>query len=74
MTLDIIPIKEMSQPQTPFPPGHKTVRTLEQGRYTMTDLRWGMALDLSREDYRSLIAYELHGEENQQARHVCRLV
>lgn len=63
----------MAQSQTPFPPGHKTVMTLEQGRYTMTNLRWGMALDLSREDYRSLIAFDLHGGENQQARPIVPL-
>jgi hypothetical protein len=46
----------------------KTMRKLEQGRYTATDVRWGMALDLSGVDNRSLIAYGFHGLENQQAR------
>jgi hypothetical protein len=44
------------------------MRKFEQGRYTATDVRWGMSLDLSGVDYRSLIAYGFHGRENQQAR------
>ncbi|KAI0263566.1 hypothetical protein BC834DRAFT_786051, partial [Gloeopeniophorella convolvens] len=38
----------------------------EQGLYTVTDVRWGMALDLSGADSRSLIAFGAHGWENQQ--------
>jgi hypothetical protein len=44
------------------------MRKFEQGRYTATDVRWGMTLDLSGMDSRSLIAYGFHGQENQQAR------
>ncbi|KAI9450383.1 hypothetical protein BJY52DRAFT_1125963, partial [Lactarius psammicola] len=40
---------------------------LEPGLYTATDVRWGMALDLSGADNRSLIAFGSHGWENQQA-------
>jgi hypothetical protein len=42
-------------------------RKFEQGRYIVTDARSGMALDLSGADNRSLIAFGLHGWENQQA-------
>jgi len=42
------------------------MQKLEQGRYTATDVRRGMALDLSGGDHRSLIAYGFHGQENQQ--------
>jgi len=41
-------------------------RIFEQGRYIVTDTRSGMALDLSGADNRSLIAFGLHGWENQQ--------
>ncbi len=41
---------------------------LEQGRYTATDVRWGMSLDLSRRDNRSLISWGYHGLKHQQAR------
>jgi hypothetical protein len=58
----------MAQSQTPIPPAQKAKRKFEQGRYTATDVRWGMSLDLSGVDYRSLIAYGFHGQENQQAR------
>jgi hypothetical protein len=58
----------MSQSQSPIPPVQKTMGKLEQGRYTATDVRWGMTLDLSGVDNRSLIAYGFHGQENQQAR------
>jgi len=59
----------MAQSQTTIPPDQTTtMRKLEQGRYTATDLRWGMTLDLSGLDGRSLIAYGFHGRENQQAR------
>jgi hypothetical protein len=44
----------------------KSVRKFEPGIYTATDVRWGMALDLSGADHRSLIAFGLHGWENQQ--------
>jgi hypothetical protein len=43
------------------------MRKFEQGLYTATDVRWGMTLDLSGVDSRSLIAYGFHGRENQQA-------
>ncbi|KAH9173194.1 hypothetical protein EDB89DRAFT_1812301, partial [Lactarius sanguifluus] len=39
---------------------------LEPGLYTVTDVRWGMALDLSGADNRSVIAFGSHGWENQQ--------
>jgi hypothetical protein len=58
----------MAQSQTPIPPAQKTMRKFEQGRYTATDVRWGMTLDLSGADNRSLIAFGYHGRENQQAR------
>ena len=58
----------MAQSQTPITPAQKTMRKFEQGRYTATDVRWGMTLDLSGADNRSLIAYGFHGRENQQAR------
>jgi len=58
----------MAKPQTPIPPAQKTMQKFEQGRYTATDVRWGMTLDLSGADDRSLIAYGFHGRENQQAR------
>ena len=48
--------------QTP----QKTSRKLEPGIYTATDLRWGLSLDLSGSDSRSLIAFGSHGWENQQ--------
>ncbi|KAI0251698.1 hypothetical protein BJV78DRAFT_418666 [Lactifluus subvellereus] len=47
-------------------PVQKPMRKLEPGLYTATDVRWGMALDLSSADHRSLIAFGLHGWENQQ--------
>ena len=46
---------------------------LEQGRYIVTDIRSGMALDLSGADNRSLIAFGLHGWENQQVRPSLRI-
>ena len=45
------------------------MRKFEKGIYIATDVRWGMALDLSCGDFRSLIAYGFHGAENQQARY-----
>ena len=44
----------------------KPSRKLEPGVYTVTDVRWGLALDLSGADSRSLIAFGSHGWENQQ--------
>ena len=44
----------------------KPMRKFEQGVYTMTDVRWGMALDLSSADNRSPIAFGSHGWEQQQ--------
>ena len=44
------------------------MRKFEQDRYIATDVRWGMTLDLSGADNRSLIAFVFHGRENQQAR------
>jgi hypothetical protein len=58
----------MAQSKTSIPSILKTMRKLEQGQYTATDVRWGMALDLSGADNRSLIAYGFHGLENQQVR------
>jgi len=48
------------------PPLEKPMRKFEQGIYTVTDVRWGMALDLSNGDNRSPIAFGSHGWENQQ--------
>jgi hypothetical protein len=62
------PSSKMAQSKTAISPVQKTIQKLEQGRYTATDLRWGMTLDLSGADDRSLIAYGIHGKENQQAR------
>ncbi|KAI0065086.1 hypothetical protein BV25DRAFT_1799019, partial [Artomyces pyxidatus] len=39
---------------------------LDPGVYTLTDVRWGMALDLSGGDGRSAIGFAKHGWENQQ--------
>jgi hypothetical protein len=47
-------------------PLEKPMRKFEQGVYTVTDVRWGMALDLSNGDNRSPIAFGSHGWENQQ--------
>jgi hypothetical protein len=44
----------------------KPMRKFEQGVYTATDVRWGMALDLSSADNRSPIAFGSHGWENQR--------
>jgi len=52
----------------------KPMRKFEQGVYTMTDVRWGMALDLSNADNRSPIAFGSHGWENQQVSKLCRLL
>ncbi|KAH9058120.1 hypothetical protein EDB87DRAFT_953047 [Lactarius vividus] len=49
-----------------IPAVQKTSRKLEPGVYTVTDVRWGMALDLSGADNRSVIAFGPHGWENQQ--------
>ncbi|KAH9956587.1 hypothetical protein BJV74DRAFT_790305 [Russula compacta] len=50
-----------------MPPAlQKPMRKFEQGVYTVTDVRWGMALDLSSADNRSPIAFGSHGWENQQ--------
>ncbi len=49
-----------------LPAVQKASRKLEPGLYTATDVRWGMALDLSGADNRSLIAFGSHGWENQQ--------
>ena len=48
------------------PPLERPMRKFEQGVYTVTDVRWGMALDLSNGDNRSPIAFGSHGSENQQ--------
>lgn len=52
------------RPALPTP--QKASRKLEPGIYTATDLRWGLSLDLSGGDNRSLIAFGSHGWENQQ--------
>ncbi|KAI9508635.1 hypothetical protein F5148DRAFT_979517 [Russula earlei] len=50
-----------------MPPAlQKPMRRFEQGVYTATDVRWGMALDLSGEDNRSPIGFGSHGWENQR--------
>lgn len=38
---------------------------IEPGVYTLTDATWGMAIDLSGKDNRSLISYTKHGLDNQ---------
>ena len=48
------------------PPLEKPMRKFEQGIYTVSDVRWGMALDLPNGDNRSPIAFGSHGWENQQ--------
>jgi hypothetical protein len=54
-------------PRRAMPPAlQKRMRKFEQGAYTVTDVRWGMALDLSSADNRSPIAFGSHGWENQQ--------
>ena len=42
------------------------MQKFEHGVYTVTDIRWGMALDLSSADNRSPVAFGSHGWENQQ--------
>ena len=59
------------RPALPTP--QKASRKLEPGLYTATDLRWGMSLDLSGADNRSLIAFGSHGWENQQVSATLRL-
>jgi hypothetical protein len=54
------------RPALPTPQPQKTDRKLEPGIYTTTDVRWGLSLDLSGSDNRSLIAFGSHGWENQQ--------
>jgi len=76
-----VPVQEVSQrdvrperaariaplPRRAMPPAlQKRMRKFEQGAYTVTDVRWGMALDLSSADNRSPIAFGSHGWENQQ--------
>jgi hypothetical protein len=54
-------------PRRAMPPAlQKRMRKFEHGAYTVTDVRWGMALDLSSADNRSPIAFGSHGWENQQ--------
>ena len=50
-----------------IPPAiQKPMRKFDQGVYTVTDVRWGMALDLSSADNRSPIAFASHGWDQQQ--------
>lgn len=50
-----------------MPPAlQKPTPNFTHGLYTVTDVRWGMALDLSSADNRSPIAFGSHGWENQQ--------
>ena len=50
-----------------MPPAlQKPLRKFDHGVYTVADVRWGMALDLSSADNRSPIAFGSHGWENQQ--------
>jgi hypothetical protein len=50
-----------------IPPAlQKPMRKIDQGVYTVTDVRWGMALDLSSADNRSPIAFGSHGWDQQQ--------
>ena len=46
------------------------VRKLEPGRYTVTDITSGMALDFSAADDGTLHAWELYGGTRQQVRTV----
>jgi hypothetical protein len=64
-----LPSSKVAQSQSPIPPAPKTMQKFGQGRYFAKDVRWGMSLDLSGEDRRSLIGFDkFHGGENQQAR------
>jgi hypothetical protein len=57
-----------------MPPAlQKPMRKFDHGVYTVTDVRWGMALDLSSADNRSPIAFGSHGWENQQVRRTFNL-
>jgi hypothetical protein len=60
------------RPALPTP--QKSSRKLEPGLYTATDVRWGLSLDLSGSDNRSLIAFGSHGWENQQVSAALRLL
>ena len=44
----------------------KTMRKLERGVYTATNLRWGRALELNGDNRAVLMGQGLHGEKNQQ--------
>ena len=59
------------RPALPTP--QKANRKLEPGLYNATDVRWGLSLDLSGADNRSLIAFGSHGWENQQVSTALRL-
>ncbi|KAI0049122.1 carbohydrate-binding module family 13 protein [Auriscalpium vulgare] len=58
----MVPLPRVLPPTSPRSP----VRPLDPGVYTLTDVRWGMSLDLSGADDRSLIGFGMHGWENQQ--------
>ena len=58
---------KMLQSETMFPP-QKALPKLEHGRYTATNVRWGLALDLDAGDDQMLMSWGYHGRENQQAR------
>jgi hypothetical protein len=51
---------------TPPPTFEMPLRKFEQGIYTVADVRWGMALDLSNGENRWPIAFGSHGWENNQ--------
>jgi len=50
------------------------VQRLEPGRYTVTDISSGLALDLSGADNGTVIAFELYGGTRQQVRTVVPLL
>jgi hypothetical protein len=57
----------MAQLETSIPPP-KTTGKLKRGRYTATNVGWGMALDLDAADNQTVMSWGFHGQENQQAR------
>jgi hypothetical protein len=49
-------------------PAQKTMPKLEHGRYTVANVRSGLALDLDAADDEMLMSWGFHGRDNQQAR------
>ena len=64
---DVRPERATRLARRTIPPTlQKPMRKFDQGVYTVTDVRWGMALDLSSADNRSPIAFGSHGWDQQQ--------